>query len=73
MDGLRRVHPVIGVVSDGCKSRLGRRRPFIIVGCIVSSMAVLIFGRTKEVAGLFATPGGSAVRPLLRPLSVPED
>jgi hypothetical protein len=55
------VQPVVGAVSDACRSRLGRRRPFIIGGCVISSVAVLIFGRTREVAGLFTTSGSPTV------------
>lgn len=55
------VQPVVGVLSDGCRSFLGRRRPFIIGGCIVSSLAVLLLGWAKEVAGLVAESGGAIV------------
>lgn len=54
------VQPLVGVLSDGCKSSLGRRKPFIIGGCLVTSLAVMLLGWTKEVAGLFATSGGTA-------------
>lgn len=57
------VQPVVGVLSDGCKSRLGRRRPYMIGGCIVSSLAVLLLGWAAEVAAVFATTGGAAVSP----------
>ncbi|GAA5886641.1 hypothetical protein JCM5296_005357 [Sporobolomyces johnsonii] len=53
------VQPLVGVVSDSCKSPLGRRRPFIIGGCAMTSVAVLLLGWAKEIAGLFAEPGGS--------------
>lgn len=55
------VQPLVGVLSDGCRSSLGRRRPFIIGGCIVSSFAVLLLGWSKEVAGWFTTNGSKAV------------
>ena len=57
------VQPLVGVLSDACKSPLGRRRPFMIVGCIVSSVAVLLLGWAAEVAAVVATTGGVAVRP----------
>lgn len=60
------VQPVVGVLSDSCKSSLGRRRPYMIGGCIVSSVAVLLLGWASEAAGLLTTVGGAAVSsPLL--------
>lgn len=55
------MQPVVGVLSDNCKSSLGRRRPFIIGGCVFSSFAVMLFGWAKEVAGLVTTDGGVVV------------
>lgn len=51
------VQPLVGVLSDGCKSRLGRRRPFIISGCILTSLSVMTLGWSKEIAALFANEG----------------
>jgi hypothetical protein len=59
------VQPVVGVLSDGCRSSMGRRRPFIIVGCIITSSGVLLLGWAKEVASIFTTTGGSAVSRLV--------
>ncbi|GAA5961763.1 hypothetical protein JCM21900_000753 [Sporobolomyces salmonicolor] len=53
------VQPLVGVFSDSCKSPLGRRRPFIIGGCAMTSVAVLLLGWAKEIAGIFAKPGGA--------------
>lgn len=53
--------PVAGVLSDGCKSSLGRRRPFIVGGCIATSVGVLLLGWSKEVASVFARSGGVLV------------
>ncbi|KWU47353.1 hypothetical protein RHOSPDRAFT_6124, partial [Rhodotorula sp. JG-1b] len=51
------VQPLVGVLSDGCKSRLGRRRPFIIGGCVLTSLSVMTLGWSKEFAALFANEG----------------
>ncbi|BGP23963.1 hypothetical protein JCM10295v2_002864 [Rhodotorula toruloides] len=53
------VQPLVGVLSDGCKSSLGRRRPFIIGGCISTSLSVLMLGWSKDIAGVFARDGTS--------------
>ncbi|EGU12923.1 hypothetical protein RTG_00964 [Rhodotorula toruloides ATCC 204091] len=53
------VQPLVGVLSDGCKSSLGRRRPFIIGGCVLTSLSVLMLGWSKEIAGVFAKDGTS--------------
>ncbi|GAA5902876.1 hypothetical protein JCM6882_009150 [Rhodosporidiobolus microsporus] len=53
------VQPLVGHFSDSCKSRLGRRRPFIIAGCVVTSVAVMMLGWSREIAGVFAEEGGS--------------
>lgn len=53
--------PLVGVLSDSCKSKFGRRRPFIFGGVVVSSISVMLLGWAKEVASLFANEGGTAV------------
>ncbi|KPV77581.1 uncharacterized protein RHOBADRAFT_8597, partial [Rhodotorula graminis WP1] len=59
------VQPLVGVLSDRCKSTLGRRRPFIVAGCACSSLSVLMLGWSKEIAAVFADDGTTLVRPLL--------
>ncbi|KAK4056571.1 hypothetical protein OIO90_002419 [Microbotryomycetes sp. JL221] len=54
------VQPVVGVLSDRCRSSLGRRRPFIIGGTIVSSLSIMLLGWSKEVAQIVTTKGTSA-------------
>ncbi|GAA5953409.1 hypothetical protein JCM3765_005030 [Sporobolomyces pararoseus] len=56
--------PLVGVLSDSCKSKFGRRRPFIFGGVVVSSISVMLLGWAKEVAGWFAQEGGDAHRRL---------
>ncbi|GAA5866002.1 hypothetical protein JCM3774_005554 [Rhodotorula dairenensis] len=51
------VQPLVGVLSDACKSRFGRRRPFIVGGCVLTSLSVLTLGWSKEIASLFANEG----------------
>lgn len=37
------VQPCVGLWSDRCRSRFGRRRPFIFVGCCLICVAVSIY------------------------------
>ena len=34
------VQPIVGVLSDHCTSRLGRRRPYLLVGCAVCMVSL---------------------------------
>lgn len=65
------VQPLVGVLSDRCKSTLGRRRPFIVAGCACSSVSVLMLGWSKEIAALFADDGSTLVRRPRPPGPVP--
>lgn len=57
------VQPVVGVMSDSCKSSLGRRRPFIIGGCALTATAVLLLGFSSNLAAVVFEDGGTAVSP----------
>lgn len=59
--------PLVGVLSDSCKSKFGRRRPFIFAGVLISSLSVMLLGWAKEVAGWFAEDGGDVVSSYLLP------
>lgn len=43
------VQPLVGLWSDGCRSRFGRRRPFIVGGAVVTIAALGLFGYAEEV------------------------
>ncbi|KAI9478167.1 MAG: major facilitator superfamily domain-containing protein [Benjaminiella poitrasii] len=47
------MQPIVGVISDGCKSKWGRRRPFLVGGSIVVVLSLLIIGWTREITWLF--------------------
>ena len=51
----------IGVLADNSKSRFGRRRPFMIVGGIITAVATILFGFTRPVAGVFSEEGSGLV------------
>ncbi|KAH7683913.1 solute carrier family 45 member 1/2/4 protein [Dioscorea alata] len=43
------VQPCVGLWSDRCQSRFGRRRPFILVGCLLICTAVIIIGFSSDI------------------------
>lgn len=59
------MQPIVGVLSDRCTSRFGRRRPFLILGSIVVIFSLLVIGWTREITSLFtASQDGETVRVL---------
>lgn len=51
------VQPIVGAMADGCTSKYGRRRPYMVVGSAVTSICLVMLGWTKELVGLFADAG----------------
>ncbi|KAF5517140.1 General alpha-glucoside permease [Colletotrichum sp. SAR 10_70] len=47
------VQPIVGAIADESKSKWGRRRPFIVLGSIITAFALAILGFTKEIVGIF--------------------
>lgn len=47
--------PILGSLSDSCKSRLGRRRPFIIIYSIGIFSGLLLLGYGHSIGNLFST------------------
>ncbi|KAJ2725838.1 hypothetical protein GGI07_001045 [Coemansia sp. Benny D115] len=43
--------PLVGVLSDRCTAKMGRRRPYIIGATILTILCLLIIGWTRELAG----------------------
>ncbi|KAI7883607.1 MFS general substrate transporter [Lichtheimia hyalospora FSU 10163] len=46
------VHKLIGAWSDKCTSKLGRRRPFIIIGTVLVCISLFCVGYAKEISRL---------------------
>ncbi|XP_008778274.2 sucrose transport protein SUT4-like isoform X2 [Phoenix dactylifera] len=46
------VQPCVGIWSDKCHSKYGRRRPFILAGCLMISLAVTLIGFSADVGYL---------------------
>ncbi|CAK5281837.1 unnamed protein product [Mycena citricolor] len=64
------VQPLVGAYADTSTSRFGRRRPYILVGCLLCVVGMLLLGYTRGVAGLFTTSGSSAHSTLTMILAV---
>ncbi|KAL4280759.1 hypothetical protein GQ457_03G012040 [Hibiscus cannabinus] len=43
------VQPCVGIWSDKCTSKYGRRRPFILAGALMISLAVIIIGFSADI------------------------
>ncbi|KAG7558550.1 MFS transporter superfamily [Arabidopsis thaliana x Arabidopsis arenosa] len=46
------VQPFVGIWSDKCTSKYGRRRPFILVGSLMISISVIIIGFSADIGYL---------------------
>lgn len=46
------VQPCVGIWSDRCSSKYGRRRPFILVGSLMISIAVITIGFSADIGYL---------------------
>lgn len=46
------VQPCVGIWSDKCTSKYGRRRPFILAGSLMISVAVIIIGFSADIGYL---------------------
>lgn len=49
------VQPIIGVISDNTWTKFGRRRPFLIIGAILGSIALILFPMTKFIGDNYIT------------------
>ncbi|KAK3155719.1 hypothetical protein QOZ80_2BG0206710 [Eleusine coracana subsp. coracana] len=47
------VQPCVGVWSDKCRSKYGRRRPFILAGCLMICAAVILIGFSADLGYMF--------------------
>ncbi|XP_057494025.1 sucrose transport protein SUC3-like isoform X2 [Actinidia eriantha] len=46
------VQPCVGIWSDKCTSKYGRRRPFILIGSLMISAAVIVIGFSADIGYL---------------------
>ncbi|KXJ95530.1 major facilitator superfamily domain-containing protein [Microdochium bolleyi] len=54
------VQPIVGAIADESKSKWGRRRPYIIVGALLSAFFILVLGFTREIVDCFVSNEESA-------------
>ena len=45
------VQPYVGIKSDRCRSRFGKRRPFMVGGAAATIVSLLILAWTREIVG----------------------
>ncbi|ODQ44983.1 hypothetical protein PICMEDRAFT_36465 [Pichia membranifaciens NRRL Y-2026] len=48
--------PIVGMLSDKCMLSYGKRRVFILIGCISTSVSLLALSHSSELVGLFTSP-----------------
>lgn len=49
------VAPIVGALSDRCRSRFGRRRPFILVGLFATLLGMVLFPNAQLIASVFTS------------------
>ncbi len=52
------VQPVIGILSDKTKSVFGRRRPYLIGGAVIASIALWLFPNSGNIAQIITNSAG---------------
>eukprot|EP00899_Mesostigma_viride_P001817 jgi/Mesvir1/11636/Mv00037-RA.2 len=57
------VQPYIGVWSDACHHKWGRRRPFIVAGVFIVAMAVFLISGASDIGAALGDPVTARFRP----------
>ncbi|MBE7713524.1 MAG: SLC45 family MFS transporter, partial [Cyanobacteria bacterium SIG26] len=52
------VQPIIGALSDNTKSKFGRRRPYLLGGAIIASLALWLFPNSGNIVGCLSNLTG---------------
>lgn len=53
------VQPYVGIKSDRCRSKWGKRKPFIVGGCLATVLSLMILAWTRELVGGFLSLFGA--------------
>jgi Na+/melibiose symporter-like transporter len=59
------VQPIVGALSDNSRSPYGRRRPFIVLGGILTSLSLLLLGFSTALGNLLSGAGSARVLAVL--------
>ncbi|KAJ3088840.1 hypothetical protein HK102_007812 [Quaeritorhiza haematococci] len=46
------IQPIVGVYSDICSLKWGRRRPFIVVGSVLVTISIVMIAYSREIAAI---------------------
>ena len=58
------VQPIIGAISDRTTSKFGRRRPYLLGGAILASLALWIFPNSGAIVNWFSNAFGVVLAPV---------
>lgn len=61
------VQPIVGILSDRCTSPWGRRRPFLMIGALFSSVSLLLFAYAGEIGTRLGDPIATASEFVIKP------
>lgn len=57
------VQPIVGLMSDRCTSRFGRRRPFLVAGSVISVVFLMVFAYAEQIGLYFGDLEDETVKP----------
>lgn len=57
------VQPTVGILSDKCVSRFGRRRPFLVAGTTLAVICLLLFAYSAQIGRAFGDSDNLLVKP----------
>lgn len=54
------MQPIVGVLSDRCRSSFGRRRPFMLGGALMVAVSLVLFSNAADIASYLGDPPHAA-------------
>lgn len=64
------VQPTVGILSDRCTSRYGRRRPFLVAGTVLSVISIILFAYAAQIGHILGDPPYAVVKPRALTLAI---